>query len=117
MNVGFFICGCMCLLFFVIALIFAVRKEKAAILISGFNGLSAAQRERYDTAAMSKDHRNLFFKWGLLFLGGALLSLFLSPYFAAGVFLYWLVLFFGEVHIDEEKAFGKYKKQTGENHD
>lgn len=37
-------------IFAVMGLVFTIGKEKAAILVSGFNSLSKEERDRYDTA-------------------------------------------------------------------
>ena len=95
MNIGFIVCICCCLLFLIFALIFTILKDKATILISGFNSISKDQREMYDQKKMSKDQRNAFLIWGL--------------FFAIIAFIVWLIVFFKDVHLDEEKAFGKYK--------
>ena len=41
---------------------------------------------------------------------GAILSYFISQYMGVIAFIVWLIMFFKDVHLDEEKAFGKYKK-------
>ena len=84
-------------------------KDKAAILISGFNSMSKDQRKMYDQKKMSKDQRNAFLIWGLIFAVGAILANFISQFFAIIAFIVWLIIFFKDVHLDEEKAFGKYK--------
>ncbi|WP_315122002.1 DUF3784 domain-containing protein [uncultured Clostridium sp.] len=96
--------------FGILGVIFALLKEKGAILISGFNTLSKEEREKYDKKKMSIDMRNSFFLWfGILFLGAAL-SYFSSNVFAMIAIVIWIILFFKDVHLDLEKAFGKYKK-------
>ena len=109
MNIGFIVCICCCLLFLIFALIFTILKDKAAILISWFNSMSKDQREMYDQKKMSKDQRNAFLIWGLIFAVGAILANFISQFFAIIAFIVWLIIFFKDVHLDEEKAFGKYK--------
>lgn len=46
MNIGFYACGILCLLFLLLAFLFTILKGKAAMLISGFNTLSKEQREQ-----------------------------------------------------------------------
>ena len=58
---------------------------------------------------MSKDHRNMFLIWTAILGVGALLSLLISTYMAIPAFIVWIIMFFKDVHLDEEKAFGKYK--------
>lgn len=110
MNIGFFACGIPCLLFLLLALVFTILRGKAAILISGFNTLPKERRERYDREKMSMDQRNTFLVWAVILGIGAVLSYFISQYMAIIAFIVWLVVFFKDVHVDEEKAFGKYKK-------
>ena len=109
MNVGTLTCIVMAAMFLIFSIIFALLKEKGAILISGFNSLPKEKREKYDKLKMSKDMRNLFFAWCILFVIGGVLSYFVSQYIAIIFFVIWLILFFREVHLDTEKAFGKYK--------
>ncbi|MCI9489456.1 DUF3784 domain-containing protein [Lachnospiraceae bacterium 48-42] len=111
MNIGFFICIVSSLLFCLFALIFTFLKGKAAMLISGFNTLSKEQRESYDKEKMCKDQRNAFLLWAVILGAGSILSYFISEYAAPAAFAVWLVVFFKDVHLDEEKAFGKYKRK------
>lgn len=108
------VCAMTCIIiavcFFVLAMIFAFLKEKGAILISGFNTLTKKQREDYNTQKMSRDMRNQLLLWTLVLMTGALLSYFISFYFAIISFVIWLILFFENVHLDSEKAFGRYKR-------
>lgn len=97
-------------IFWIMAVLFALLKEKGAILIAGFNTMPKEQRDRYDKAQMSKYMRNSFVLWAVILdVGAALSYVFSSGYIAIGSFIIWLVVFFREVHLDEEKAFGKYK--------
>lgn len=110
MNIGFFACAISCMLFLLAALIFTVLKEKAAILISGFNMLPKQERALYDKEKMIWDQRNAFLIWASNMGLGAVLSYFISKYMAAAAFVIWLCVFLKDVHLDEEKAFGKYRK-------
>lgn len=46
---------------FILSFIFALLKEKWAILISGFNSISKDEREKYDKKKMSIYMRNSLF--------------------------------------------------------
>lgn len=105
-------CGGGCLLFLLLAVVFTCLKGKAAMLVSGFNTLPKEARKQYDTEKMSRDQRNLFVIWAVILGAGAVLGYYISRYMAYAAFALWLILFFKEVHLDEEKAFGKYKKGT-----
>ncbi|KNZ43056.1 DUF3784 domain-containing protein [Acetobacterium bakii] len=98
------------IIYVLLALIFTLLKEKAAILISGFNTLPKELRAKYDTQQMSKDMRNQFFLWTIILLAGAILSHFISFYFAIAASVLWLFLFLKEVHFDIDKAFDRYLK-------
>ena len=89
--------------------IFSILGKKGAILISGFNLKSKDEREEYDTERMSKDFRNSMLIWIVIFLIGAIGSYYISQYCSVIAFVIWLIIFFKDVHLDEEKAFGKYK--------
>ena len=67
------------------------------------------QRESYDKEKMCRDQRNAFLIWSLILGIGAVLSYCISQYAALAAFAVWLIAFFKDVHLDEEKAFGKYK--------
>lgn len=109
MNTGFIVCGGACLLFLLFALIFTILKEKSAILISGFNTMPKEKRELYDKEKLSKDQRNAFLIWAVIQGTGAILAYSLSQYIAIVAFVIWLIVFFKDVHLDENKAFDKYK--------
>lgn len=108
MNYGFIICGLMGLLFLVVALIFMVLKGKATKLISGYNFKTKEERKLYDNDKMSRDFKNMLLLWSFIFILGALLSLFISQFLAVPVFIIWLVLFFRNVHFDDQE-YEKYR--------
>ena len=110
MNIGVLICLILAVFFSVLSSIFALLKEKSTILISGFNSLSKAEREKYDKKKMSIDMRNSLFIWAIILFLGAILSYYISKYCAIIAIVIWLVIFFKDVYIDSEKAFEKYKK-------
>ena len=110
MNIGFIVCGGACLLFLLLTLIFTIFKEKSVMLISGFNTMQKEKRELYDKEKLSKDHRNIFLIWAIIQGIGAILAYYISQYIAIIAFIIWLIVFFKDVHLAEEKAFGMYKK-------
>ncbi len=109
MNIGILTCLLMGGSLLIFAGIFALLKEKGAILISGFNSLPRAEREKYDQAKMSKDMRNNILIWSIIFLIGAIFCYFVSSYIAIIAIVVWLILVIKEIHFSVEKAFGKYK--------
>lgn len=109
MNIGFISCALHIIVFGVIGSVFGVLKERAAILVSGFNSLSKEEQNKYDKASISRDMRNQCFIWTLVMVIGAIFSWVLSPYMAIPAYLIWLVLFFKDVHFDAKKAFEKYQ--------
>lgn len=111
MNIGFIVCIIMAGIFLVLAIVFALLKEKGAMLVSGFNTLPREERERYDKRKISTDMRNSFLIWGLIFILGGIFSYLVSSYAAIAAGVLWLILFFKEVHFDTDKAFGKYRLQ------
>lgn len=104
-----YVCFIMAAFFAVLAAVFAFLKGRAAILISGFNDLTKEERKCYDTAKLAKDVRNFMLLLTLDMAIGAVLCHFVSQYFSAAAFLVFLILFFRNVHMDSDKAFGKYK--------
>lgn len=109
MYVFKWICLSLCVVFLLFALPFAVLKEKAAMLVSGFNTLPRRERAHYDRARLARDTCRLFVLWAGVLGAGALLSHFVWPYAALAAIVLWVVLFCREVHWDTEKAFGKYR--------
>ena len=109
MNTGVFVCIIMGAPFAFCAILFALLKEKATMLISGFNTLPKEERDKYDKAKLSINRRNAFFIWTVIFAIGAIASFFITPYAAIIAFAAWIILFFRDVHFDPEKAFMKFK--------
>jgi hypothetical protein len=109
MNMGSTMCGILCTVFLLFALLFTILKEKGAMLVSGFNTMPKEKRALYDTAKISKDQRNAFLIWASILGVGAVLAYYLTQYIAIVAVVVWLVVFFKDVHLDSEKAFGKYK--------
>lgn len=109
MNIGFWSCLVLGILFAIITLVFAILGEKAAILISGFNTLTKEERRLYDIKRMSSDQRNAMLLWTVIMIIGALFSYVISPYVSIGAFIIWLIVFFRDVHVDAKKAFEKYR--------
>lgn len=108
MNIGFYLCGVLGIIFVIIGALFAIFKEKAAKFVSGFNTLSKEEQALYDKLRISLDIKNQCFIWASIMLIGAVLSYFITPYMAILAFTVWLILFFKEVHLDTYKAFEKY---------
>ena len=108
MNIGFWSCIILAILFVIIGVLFAIFKEKAAKFVSGFNSFSKEEQALYDKVQISRDIRNQSFIWTVIMLAGALLSCFLTPYMAIPAYIIWLISFFREVHFDNHKAFEKY---------
>ena len=106
MNIGFWSCIILVIPFMIIGVLFAVFKEKAAKFVSGFNSFSKEEQALYDKAHISRDIRNQCFVWTIIMLAGALLSCFLTPYMAIPAYIIWLILFFREVHFDENMLIG-----------
>ena len=109
MNVGIITCSCLSVCFLIIAMIFQFFKEKATILISGFNYKSKEERNSYDKLRISKNYRNMFIIWTLILGIGAILSYLISSYIAIPALIIWLVVFAKDVHFDIDKEFDKYR--------
>lgn len=109
MNNGCIVCMTMGFLFLLFALLFAFLKERAAVLISGFNSLSKEERSCYDTRRMSCDYRNKFFYWSALWGIGSIFSYIITQYVAIAVFVIWLFSCLKDVRFDDEEAFAKYR--------
>ena len=101
----FILSGCFALM----AALFAILKEKGAVLMAGFNDFSKEKRELYDKKRISADARNMLFLWAAVLLVGGLLSYFISFYCGISAGVIWLILCFKELKFNADKAFEKYK--------
>ena len=110
MNIWGIMCLILAVFFSILAIAFALLKEKGAILISGFNTFSKDEREMYDKKKMSIDMRNSLLIWAVILFLGAILSYCISKYYGIIAIVIWIVIFFKEVHMDSEKAFEEYRK-------
>lgn len=102
----------MTIIFLIFGLIFAIMKEKGASLIAGYNFKSKEERKEYDEKQMSEDMRNLFFIYSLIFLAGTVATYIGGKIWFWISFMIWLIYFLKNFHIDDEKAFGKYRKRN-----
>ena len=97
-------------IFCLLGIVFAVSREKGAMLVSGFNTLPEQEREQYDRKRISLDMRNSLFLWSGILAAGAVCSMLFHWGMAAAALFVWLILFFRDVHLDPHKAFEKYRK-------
>lgn len=102
-------CLTMVLSFLFFALLFEIRGEKGAMLVTGFNTLPAKERQEYDQLAISIGMRNNLLKWAALFTITGFLCYFVLPHFVYIGYFIWILLFSKEVKLDAKKAFEKYK--------
>ncbi len=63
-------------IFGLLGVTFLIFKEKACVLISGYNFKTEKERENYDEVRLSKDERNFFFICSVIYLIGAIASIF-----------------------------------------
>lgn len=102
----------MTIIFLILGLIFAIMKEKGTRLIAGYNFKRKEERKKYDEKQMSKDMRNILFTYSLIFLAGTVATYIWGKIWFWISFIIWLVYFLKNFHIDDEKAFGKYRKRN-----
>lgn len=102
-------CLLMAAIFALLWLVFALRREKAADLVAGFNSLTESQKNRYDRAAIARDYRDWMRMVTEFWLLGAALAQWLGPWAFAAAMAATLFACAREFHIDWEKAFEKYK--------
>jgi len=100
----------MACIFGLLGMIFLIFKEKACVLISGYNFKTKKEREEYDEARLSKYEGHFFFKCAVIYLTGAVISISAGALSFWAAFAVWLVYFLKNVHLDAEKAFDKYKR-------
>lgn len=98
----------MSFIFFIVALIFFIFKNKACILIGGYNCIPKAQRKNYDELKLSKDFKTTFFKYSLIFLLGSIGCVLVSDWCFWISLTIWLIYFLKNVSFDN-KIFDKYK--------
>lgn len=97
-------------IFGLLGIIFLILKEKACVLISGYNFKTKEERSGYDEVRLSKDERNFFFRCAIIYLIGSVISIFIGAVSFWITFVAWLIYFLKNINLDGEKAFGKYKK-------
>ena len=107
MIIGFIMSG----IFGLFGMIFMIFKEKACILISGYNFKTKKEREEYDEVRLSKDKSNFFFRCAIIYFIGATTSIFCGKFCFWIAFLVWLMYFLKNVHLNTEEAFDKYKNK------
>ncbi|WP_077065267.1 DUF3784 domain-containing protein [Paraclostridium sordellii] len=98
----------MSIIFFIVAFIFLIFKNKSCFLIAGYNCISKEKRKNYDESKLSKDFGTTFFKYGLIFLLGSIGCILISNCFFWIAFIIWLIYFLKNVSFDN-KIFDKYK--------
>ena len=95
--------------FIIMAVIFALLKEKGAILMAGFNDFSKEKRSGYDQKRIVSDTRNKCLLWSAVLLVGGALSFFVRFYFGIAALVVFLILVCKDIKFDADKAFEKYK--------
>ncbi len=107
---GSWIFGCLSLaaVFFGCAILFAVKKEKGADYVTGFNTLTESQKARYDRAAISRHYLSFMRLLGEISLLCAALAHWIGWWALAANIALTLARCAPEIHIDWEKAFEKY---------
>ena len=108
-------CLAMAAVFFACFALFAVKKEKGADYVAGFNSLTDSQKARYDRTAISQHYREWSRMIGEICLLSAAAAHWLGLWAFIGMIALTLISCGREMHIDWEKAFEKYLiKQTSE---
>lgn len=78
---------------FLLSSVFFIFKGKASVLIQGYSIISKNQRELYDEFKLSKDYGFILFRYGLIFLIGALGYIFISELILWLCFVIWIIYF------------------------
>lgn len=103
-------CLALAVVFGLVAIIFALLREKGTMLLSGFNTLPKEEKEKYNRKQLALDTRNSLLLWFSVLLLGAVLSYYFGNIFAIIALFVWIILFIKDFHYDLDKAYGKYKK-------
>lgn len=111
MNKEAWIVSCLGLaaVFYGCVALFAIKKEKGADYVAGFNSLSEKQKARYDRAAISRHYLNFMRLLGEISLLCAVLAHWIGLWAFVANLALLLACCAPEMHIDWEKAFEKYK--------
>lgn len=78
---------------FLLSSIHFIFKDKASVLIQGYSIISKSDRELYDEFKLSKDYGFILFRYGLIFLIGALGYIFISELILWLCFVIWIIYF------------------------
>lgn len=108
MNIGFMSCGILVLPFALIAVLFAMFKDKVAKFVSGFNSLPKEEQALYDKAFISRDMKKQCFTWATIMLLEAVISYFFGAIYGYFGLCDLACCIFKEVHFDSHKTFEKY---------
>ncbi|MDB8791365.1 DUF3784 domain-containing protein [Romboutsia sp. 1001216sp1] len=95
-------------IFFIISFIFLIFRDKACFLIAGYNCIPKDQRKNYDEKKLSKDFGTTFFKYGLIWLFGAVGCILISNWSYLIAFIIWIIYFSKNTSFSN-KIFDKYK--------
>ena len=111
MGNGAWIISCLSLaaVFFGCTALFAIKKEKGADYVAGFNSLSESQKARYDRAAISRHYLTFMRLLGEISLLCAALAHWIGLWAFAANLALLLACCAPETHNDWEKAFEEYK--------
>ncbi|MGX4601734.1 DUF3784 domain-containing protein [Faecalimicrobium sp. JNUCC 81] len=98
----------MAIIFFIVAFIFLIFKNKAWFLIGGYNCIPKEQRKNYNESKLIKDFRTTFFKCGIIWLFGGIGCILISDWCFLVSFIIFGIYFSKNTSLSY-KIFDKYK--------
>ena len=77
--------------------------------ISAFKNVPREESRYYDKRRISRAQRRAFKKWFIILSVGAILSYFISQYFAYIAIGLWALIFFKDIFVKKENLFRNYR--------
>lgn len=111
MSIWTIICLTGAIIFGLLALIFAIIKEKGAKFLPEFKKIPKSEIEKYDIKKMSLDIRDEFINWAGILLIGSVLSHSIDSIYGIIAFFLWLIIFIVKLFSSSKSNLEKYKKQ------
>lgn len=109
MNTGTVCCGILALTFLFYYILCSILKGLGVYCISAFKDVPREQARYYDKKRISRAQRQSFKKWFIILSIGAVLSHFVSQYFAILAIGLWALMFFKDIFVKKENLFNNYR--------
>lgn len=111
MTIWTIVCLLGTIIFGLLALVFAMIKEKGAKFSPEYKKIPKNEIKKYDIKKMSLDIRDEFINWAGILLIGTLLSYFIDDIYGIIAFCLLIIIFLVKFLSNSKNNLEKYKKQ------